>query len=284
MLRKWLKAGYMDGSVLYPTNDGTPQGGIISPVLANLALDGLGPLLAERFPLSRRCQVYMSRYADDFVITGSSREVLEHEVRPLVAGFLAERGLALSPTKTRITHIDAGFDFLGQNLRKYGGKLIIKPSPRSVHSFVKEVRDVIRKNPTATAGGLVMLLNPMIRGWANYHRHVVSSRCFSGVDSAIWAALWRWSCRRHPNKSAKWIRRRYFVPHDGRQWVFAGLVTRVTGEKETVRLVAASATAIRRHVIIRAAANPYDPAWADYFRRRNRPFGDVLARPSQGRL
>ena len=124
--------------------------------------------------------------------------------------FMAERGLELSPEKTRITHIEDGFDFLGQNVRKYKGKLLIKPSKKNQHAFLTKVREIIKANKSATAGNLITQLNPLISGWANYHQHVASKRTFSDVDTAIFKALWRWAKRRHPNKNAKWIRRKYF--------------------------------------------------------------------------
>ena len=154
ILRKWLKSGYMDKHVLHETTDGTPQGGIISPALANCALDGLERLLKERFPPSRRfpslggkrpCGVNLVRYADDFLITGRAKELLEGEVKPLVEQFLRTRGLELSPKKTVITHVETGFDFLGQNVRKYpNGKLLIKPSKKNVKTFLDGIRKIIK--------------------------------------------------------------------------------------------------------------------------------------------
>ena len=142
-LQKWLKAGYIENRTLFPTEAGTPQGGIISPTLANMTLDGLEKRLSEHFPREKwkdgkiwRPKVNLVRYADDFIITGDSKELLENEVRPLVELFLKERGLVLSTDKTRITHIDAGFDFLGQNLRKYDGKPLVKPSKEKKHARV----------------------------------------------------------------------------------------------------------------------------------------------------
>src|SRR5438445_3175855 len=185
ILRKWLKAGYMDKSALYPTDDGTPQGGIISPVLANLALDGLERTLRQEFPnkgvkalggLNK--QVNLVRYADDFIITGISKEVLENEVKPLVVEFMRERGLELSEEKTVITHIEEGFDFLGQNVRKYDGKFLTRPAKKNVKTFLTNVRKVIKANKQATTYGLIALLNPKIRGWANYHRHAASKETF----------------------------------------------------------------------------------------------------------
>ena len=184
ILHKWLKAGYIDKQVFYPTEEGTPQGGPISPALANLTLDGLERELHALYPgdrQSRKAKVNLIRFADDFVITGSSKELLEHEVKPLVEHFLKERGLTLSAEKTLITQIEDGFDFLGQHVRKYNGKLIIKPSKKNVKAFLEKVRKVVKDHQGTTAGNLILLLNPLIRGWARYHQHVESrgnlSRC-----------------------------------------------------------------------------------------------------------
>lgn len=179
ILRKWLKSGYLEKQVFYKTDDGTPQGGIISPVLANLALDGLERGLREKYPPTKRSRgeylcVNVVRYADDFIITGRTRELLEREIKPLVEQFLRARGLELSPDKTVITHIKDGFDFLGQNVRKYRNrKLLIKPSRKSIRVFVEGVRGIIRDSQSLTAAQLIVRLNPRIQGWANYHRHVV---------------------------------------------------------------------------------------------------------------
>src|SRR6185312_10085187 len=162
MLRKWLKAGYMEQKTLFPTEEGSPQGGIISPVLANLTLDGLETMLREKYPKPKNglnAKVNFVRFADDFIITGYSKELLEKEIKPLVETFLKERGLELSPEKTVITHIEDGFDFLGQNVRKYHGTLLIKPSKKNVEAFLDKVRGIIRENKQATAGHLICQLN-----------------------------------------------------------------------------------------------------------------------------
>jgi RNA-directed DNA polymerase len=191
ILRKWLKSGYMDKHVLHETTEGTPQGGIISPALANSALDGLERLLRKKFPEGTRLKslggksasVNFIRYADDFVITSKSKEILEGKVQPVVEQFLQQRGLALSPKKTVITHVEKGFDFLGQNVRRYpNGKLLIKPSKKNLNTFLDGIRQTIRNARGMSAADLIDLLNPKIRGWANYHRRVVSSRIFSSVD------------------------------------------------------------------------------------------------------
>jgi RNA-directed DNA polymerase len=211
-LKKWLKAGFVYQNELFPTEAGTPQGGIISPVLANMTLDGLEAMLAEKFPkaVRRGLKMHMVRYADDFIITGNSKEWLEHEVKPVVVEFLAERGLVLSPQKTKITHIKEGFDFLGWNIRKYNGKLLMKPSKANVKAHLDKIREIIKVNKTAKQANLIRLLNPVLRGWANYHSHVVAKKTFARVDGNVWSMLWRWAARRHPNKGARWVKERYF--------------------------------------------------------------------------
>jgi len=281
MLRKWLKAGYMERHVLYPTQDGTPQGGIISPVLANLALDGLAAELGRQFPKrlrrSSQYKVNLVRYADDFVITGSSRELLEQEVRPLVERFLSERGLELSVEKTLVTHIQDGFDFLGQNVRKYGGKLLIKPSRKNVRAFLEHIREVVKGHKQVTAGELIRMLNPKIRGWANYHRHVVSKETFDRVDGAIFRLVWWWCKRRHPEKNRRWVRQKYFTTVEGNHWVLYGQLESADGQVRQVALRRASQTRIRRHVALRLDVNPYDPRWQAYLARRHAPGGKTLA-------
>ena len=274
ILRQWLKAGYLEQHVFCPTEEGTPQGGIISPVLANLTLDGLERRLREQYPRTgngsgagQRAKVNLIRYADDFVITGCSPELLEREVQPLVQAFLAERGLELSAEKTTLTRIEDGFDFLGQNVRKYKGKLLIKPAKQNVQTFLETIRAVIKANQRATAYGLIAQLNPKIRGWANYHRHVCSKETFRRVDNAAFHSLWRWAKRRHPKKSRRWVAGRYFSRLGGRSWRFFG-DRRENGQNDRNWLCLAAATPIERHCNIRGHANPYDPAWELYLEAR----------------
>lgn len=273
ILRKWLKAGYMEKNALKPTEEGTPQGGICSPVLANLTLDGLEKVLRERFPdttrssRKARSKVHLVRYADDFIVTGRSKELLENEVKPLVEQFMRERGLTLSHEKTHVVHIKDGFDFLGQNVRKYNEKLLIKPSKKSIQAHLDTIRGKIKENKTATAGHLITLLNPVLQGWANYHRHVVSSKVFQQVDMAVFKAVWRWAKRRHPNKGKQWIKKKYFKTVGNRNWVFFGLFVDKQGFRE-VELRSTSSIKIRRHHKIRNEANPYDPQWEEYFEKR----------------
>jgi len=270
ILRKWLKAGFIEKHVLHPTEEGTPQGGICSPVIANLALDGLERKLLERYPKPKtgyNAKVNYVRFADDFIVTGISKELLEQEVKPLIEQFMRERGLTLSPEKTIITHINDGFDFLGQNVRKYNGKLIIKPARKNVSAFLRKVRTRSKTNKQATAGNLIVQLNPIIRGWANYHQHVVRKVTFARVGHAIFQALWRWAKRRHPNKSKQWVKERYFKSTNGKNWVFYGVVATKEGVVEN-RLLYPAYVPIKRHVKIKGEANPYDPAWEEYFEKR----------------
>ncbi|EPB0513866.1 group II intron reverse transcriptase/maturase [Salmonella enterica subsp. enterica] len=172
ILRKWLKAGYMEDRQLFATNAGTPQGGIISPVLANLVLDGMdakltrtfGKLISVNGNRINRMVNYV-RYADDVIITGRSEELLKDEVMPLVEEFMRERGLKLSAEKTRITHIDESFNFLGQNIRKYDGKLLIQPSKANVKTLLKKVREIIKRSGFMNQLTLIKKLNPLIQGW-----------------------------------------------------------------------------------------------------------------------
>ena len=262
ILSQWLKAGYMENGRTYPTEEGTPQGGIISPVLANIVLDGLERKLETSFP--RRAKVHLIRYADDFVITCVSKEILKNEIMPLVKEHIRERGLELSEEKTFVTHINKGFDFLGQNVRKYNDKLLIKPAKKKVKNFLNDIRTVVKEYQGAHPIHLIWKLNLKIRGWANFHRHVVSKATFGKVDFETTRALWKWARNRHSNKSKGWIKRRYFYTTEkGRDWCFFG---RKDGKKAT--LMKAMDVRIKRHVKIKGYANPYDLEWEIYFERR----------------
>jgi RNA-directed DNA polymerase len=289
ILRKWLECGYVESSIFHRTEEGTPQGGIISPVLANLTLDGLERRLEEEFsdtPRNKaRSKVHMIRYADDFVITGTSKELLETRVRPFIVQFMHERGLELSEEKTLITHIEDGFDFLGQNVRKYNGKLIITPSKKNVATFLANIRDVVNANKSAKAGHLAYLLNQKIVGWAMYHRHICAKETFTYVDHAIFDILWRWCKRRHPKKSRHWVADRYFssIPSSSgmKQWVFYGEMERDKGEPRRIHLRFASSIRIRRHIKVAAGVNPYDPKWSTYLQRRH-SLEEYRSKPAEG--
>jgi RNA-directed DNA polymerase len=259
ILRKWLKAGLIYKGQLQATEAGTPQGGIISPTLANVTLNGLerdlDAHLGAKFGIVRakKLKVNVVRYADDFVITSDSREVLEQEVRPWLEAFLAVRGLQLSEQKTRITHIDHGFDFLGWNFRKYSGKLLIKPSRKNAQSFFRKVAETISGNKTVKQENLIRLLNP-----------VVAKLAYSRMGHLVFQRLMWWSKRRHPQKSADWIRQKYFHPVGDRSWVFAAPVVSKDGSKRLLELYEVGSTVIKRHKKIKGDFHPFDPTWEQY--------------------
>lgn len=269
ILRKWLKAGVVYKGQLTPTDEGTPQGGIISPTLANVTLNGLelGLLayLRERFTRSRadKLKVNVVRYADDFVISGVSKEVLEAEVQPWVVSFLAERGLRLSEAKTRIVPVRDGFDFLGWNFRTYGGTLLIKPSRKNVKAFYGKVAEVIRGHLQVPQDVLIKLLNPILRGWAQYHQPVVAKETFNKLDSLIYWRLVRWARRRHPQKSLVWIHRKYWMELDGRSG-FASATKDEDGTRGVTGLRLLADTVIARHQKIKGDYSPFDPKWELY--------------------
>ena len=275
ILDKWLTCGVIFNRVLTPTKEGTPQGGIISPTLANATLDGMEKLVNQTYRNSfvGKGKVYcpkvnLIRYADDFVVTAENRETLE-EIKILLTDFLAQRGLTLSEEKTLITHISEGFDFLGFNVRKYNGKLLIKPSMKSQKKIVEKLHEVIFSNKSASQCLLIELLNPIITGWGNYFRHVVSKEVFAKIDHLLVGQLKRWAFRRHSNKSRKWIVDKYFKSRNNRKWIFQDAFT-FNDETEVFTLKKLADIPIVRHVKIKKDANPFDAQWFDYFDKRRR--------------
>jgi len=272
VLQKWLKSGFVWKGQMFPTVAGTPQGGIISPTLANMTLDGMERKLERRFGVKNSMKLlknkaHLIRYADDFVLTGATNAVLE-EAKSMIEEFLKERGLSLSCEKTKIIHIKDGFDFLGWNVRSYDGKLLIKPAKKNVQAFLRKIRATVNEAKTAKQETVIARLNPLIRGWANYHRNQVAKAIFQKVDHLIWERLWKWACRRHPRKPLTWIKDRYFIRQGLRHWVFGTMIAGEDGERKLVKLVYASDTPIRRHTKIKGEANPFDPAWEQYFEER----------------
>lgn len=266
MLAKWLKAGYIENSTLFPTLAGTPAGGIISPTLLTMTLKGLEDAL--KAVTKPKDKVHLVTYADDFVISGASEEILEKVVKPLVVKFLLERGLELSPEKTLITHINKGFDFLGFNVRKYGQKLLTKPAKKSVVMFLDKLKQLIKVSVNLDPGELVLKLNLKIKGWSNYYRHGVSKQTFAKVDHVIFRAMLDWTKRRHPERGVRWLVKHYFCTIGGDHWVFHSKYTAKDGSLYRILLYKASATKIRRHIKIKSAANPYDPEYTEYFKER----------------
>ncbi len=281
VLRKWLAAGYLENATFHQTIAGTPQGGIASPVLANLALDGLeeaARAVAPRIGRETRPKVHVIRYADDFVITAASKELLVDRVIPAVEAFLAERGLRLSAEKSRIVHIEEGFDFLGATIRKYGRKYMATPAKRNLVGFLRSLRVLLKEHRGAATWKVIRELNRRIQGWTAFYRCLVSSRAFRKLDSSLFWSLWRWVRRRHPSKRGRWLKRKYFPRANGRKWAFSAKVPSKRRQRKlfrelegtTLSLLQASMVTIRRHVKVRADANPFDPAYDEYFRRRRR--------------
>jgi len=257
ILRQFLKAGYVFERQLFPTDAGTPQGGIISPILANITLDGIENIIADKYHRNKcgnldrkyaaKYKINFIRYADDFIITAKTEEIAK-EVKELIKNFLKDRGLELSDEKTTITHIDVGFDFLGWNFRKYKGKLLIKPSKKSIDKVTEKISNIIKKGKAWTQKELINALNPIITGWSNYHQPVVSSEIFNKLDSRIWNMLWHWAKRRHTEKSNYWTAERYWHTVGNRNWVFS------TKDKQLKLL---SDTKIVRHTPLKLDKNPY---------------------------
>ena len=274
VVTKWLKAGFIDKNKLFPTEAGTPQGGIISPTLANMVLDGLEAAIyksvntrTRRYDgfMRNRHKIHFVRYADDFIVTGSSEDVLRNVVKPVIAEFLAARGLTLSETKTKITDVYSGFDFLGQNIRKFSnGKLLIRPSKDNFKSVLSKIKLIIRQHRGAPTVDLIYRLNSVISGWVNYHKHIVAAKCFAALDRFIYIYLWKWAKRRHSKKGHQWIASNYFKCVGNRKWTFFG--TSDYGSEIILRY--ASDTIIKRHVLINGRANPYCSQWDIYFLRR----------------
>jgi RNA-directed DNA polymerase len=258
ILKQFLKAGYVFDRQLFSTEAGTPQGGIISPILANITLDGIEKLLADKYHKktksgkqnSRRAANYkvnFSRYADDFIVTAKTEEIAK-EAKELIKDFLKDRGLELSDEKTLITHIDTGFDFLGWNFRKYNGKLLVKPSKKSINKITEKISNTIETGKTWKQEELIDTLNPIITGWSNYHQSAVSSKIFHKLDNKIWNMLWHWAKRRHPHKPKQWIVSKYWHSSGKRNWVFS------EGDKQLKLL---SDTKIVRHTKLKLDMNPH---------------------------
>jgi RNA-directed DNA polymerase len=256
ILKQFLKAGFIYKRHLNPTKAGTPQGGIISPILANITLDGLQAVIVNKYHLGKngkKCRnlkkVNFLRYADDFIVTADSEETA-NEIMEEIELFLKERGLELSQNKTLITYIDNGFDFLGWNFRKYNGKLLIKPSKKSIEKITQKMSGIIKKGKAWTQEDLIGALNPVITGWSNYHQSVVSKDIFNLLDYRVWNMLWRWAKRRHntEHKSKSWIANRYWHKEGTRKWVFS---------TEKNKLKRFSDTKIVRHTCLKLNMNPY---------------------------
>jgi RNA-directed DNA polymerase len=267
MIRRWLKAGVVEFGRRSESQSGTPQGGIISPLLANIALDGLERLFgaedargnpvapAKRKGLNRGLSVV--RYADDFVVTAPSKEVLEEYVMPKLTDFLKQRSLELSDAKTRIVHIDEGFDFLGFTVRRFKNKLLTFPSRGKVLKHLRSIKAYLKSHEQTPAGQVVFDLNSVIRGWSNYYRHCAAKETFDSADYRVVQMLWVWAKRRHPNKPAKWVKQRYF--RNDSYWTFF---------EGNAQLLRRTATPITRFTKVEGKASPFDPTLKGYWLSR----------------
>jgi len=277
LIRQWLKAGYMEGGVYHSTDSGTPQGGVISPLLANIALHGMEKALgikfwvrkdSDRSPELHPKSVGLVRYADDFVVFCHTREQAE-EAKNKLAVWPQARGLAFSEEKTRIVNLEEGFDFLGFNIRlyqvknaKHGYRLLTRPSRKSVKEQARKLKEVFRKCHGHSADHLCKMVNPVIRGWANYFRVGVSTRAFAKLDRYLFKLQWQWAKRQHPNKSKGWRRKRYWgtvTAAGGSIWDFK---TQYTHMRKY------SWTPIKRHVLVRYGACWDDPDLEAYWAAR----------------
>ena len=228
IMRQFLKCGYVDRRTLFPTEEGSPQGGLISPTYANLTLDGMEELLLKKYSASstgythpnyNKEKVHLCRYADDFIVTAENRETLL-EIQQAIEKFMEERGLKLSDEKTVITNINDGFDFLGWNFRKFKGKLLIQPSRKSKQEVTKSLSRTIKYYHEANQELLIIKLNQITRGWAEYHHCACAKKTYALIDHRLWEMLWKWAKRRHPRKGKKWIKNRYWHPKGNREWSF----------------------------------------------------------------
>lgn len=267
LVKGWLKAGYIFNGNYNPTERGTPQGGVISPLLANIGLHGL-----ERFIKSTNSRLGVVRYADDFIVTARDKGSLE-KARTQIQQWMLERGLELSSEKTLITSMEDGFDFLGFNHRHYSDKLLIKPTKKKVLNFCRRIGDEIKGLNGASQEVVISKLNPILRGFANYYRAAVSKETFSYISHRVWQYLWRWCKRRHPEKGKKWVRERYFYTIKGNRWTFACNSCDRRGKNKLISLYPIASTTIERHIKVKGAASPDDPTLKDYWEKRHQKYG-----------
>jgi Group II intron, maturase-specific domain/Reverse transcriptase (RNA-dependent DNA polymerase) len=271
MVRQWLKAGVLENGRFASTEEGTPQGGVVSPVLLNVALHGMETAAGVRYGrdgYARAGSPVLIRYADDLVVHCHSRQQAS-EVKARLAVWLAPRGLAFNEDKTRVVTLDEGLDFLGFNVRRYRGKLLIKPSKAAVGRVRERLRTELRSLRGSNAQAVIKRLNPIIRGWAAYYRTQVSSETFSALDHHLWKLTYKWAIFSHANKPSSWVFARYFGTFNKARkdrWVFGD---RTSG----AYLHRFAWTNIVRHQIVKHQASPDDPAIGDYWawRRRKAP-------------
>ena len=267
LIREWMESGYVYEGKDYPTNTGTPQGGIGSPLLSNIGLHGL-----ENMVKTYNDKLGIVRYADDFIITSKTKESLE-EITPRVKQWLAERGLELNTEKTKIAYLEKGFNFLGFNARSYKGKLLIKPQKEKVLAFCKKVGKIIKSRRTDKQEALIRKLNPILRGFSNYYQRVVSKETFLYISYRIWKYLWSWCKRRHPKRSRKWVKKKYFHVINGVDWTFCCMTEDRRGKEKPLYLYNIAKTPIVRHTKVAGTNSPFDAELDNYWEKRNAKLG-----------
>ncbi len=267
LIKGWLKAGFMFEGKYNPTDLGIPQGGVISPLLANIGLHGL-----ENYIKSTNPKIGVVRYADDFIVTARDKRSLE-VAQDRIKQWLSERGLELSAEKTLITSMEEGVDFLGFNHRHYDGKLLIKPAKKKVLDFCKRIGKEIKALNGVEQEVLIKKLNPILRGFANYYKGGVSKETFNYISHRVWQYLWCWARRRHPNKNRKWIRKRYFKTVNGNKWTFATNISDRQGNEKSLLLYPIANTPIERHIKVKGEASPDDPSLTEYWEKRHQKYG-----------
>jgi len=267
LINGWLKAGFVFEEKFNPTETGTPQGGVISPLLANIGLHGL-----ELYIKSTNSKLGLVRYADDFIVTARDKGSLE-TAQFQIQQWLSERGLELSAEKTLITSMEEGFDFLGFNHRHYNSKLLIKPTKKKVLDFCNRLGKGIKALNGAKQEDVISKLNPILRGFANYYKGVVSKETFGYISHRVWQYLWRWAKRRHPNKNTTWVRKAYFKNINGTKWTFACKVSNRLDKEVILSLYPVVKTPIERHIKVKGEASPDDPCLKEYWDKRNQKLG-----------
>jgi RNA-directed DNA polymerase len=288
LIKQWLKAGYVEAEMFHATDEGVPQGGTVSPLLLNIALNGMEQWLSsytttrihqpsanakQQKPYKKTSPTYgYCRYADDFLLTAKTKADIEATI-PVLEDWLKLRGLELNWEKTRIVSVQQGCHFLGFTIQHLQHKCLCRPQKEKVKTLLKRVREWLRANPSVTPAAVIHYLNPILRGWGNYYKHGVSKAVFSYVDSQIWNAIWRWCRRRHPNKGKWWIASKYFRTFKGRKWTFATTAPDRAGERKTLSIVRLAEIPIQRHVKVKGTASPDDPSLHGYWQHRQTRYG-----------
>ena len=278
IIRGWLKAGIFELDMINESKAGTPQGGIISPLLANIALDGMerlfgcednnGNYLTPSARTGKNKGISLIRYADDLVVISPSQDIIVQYVLPQLKSFLSERGLSLNEEKTQIIHRTNGVNFLGfvvqQHHMSKRSICLARPSKKALQTVLTKIKDTLNRNKQVTQEWIIDKLNPIIRGWGNYYRYSNAKETFNYIDSRIWNMIWRWCLRRHPNKSKTWVREKYFKTINGRKWVFA------TSEIHKLMFMATIKADSTKYAKVKGYNSPFDPKLKAYWEKRAR--------------